>query len=254
MTIIDGILFFLFLCVGAFLIFLKRHMQRMADLFSERDLAYEAEKGKDLATKEDIEDITKQIETVKNEVSFATQRKKDYIVERKRHLFNLLYYAEKISNGQNSLQLYARSPSEYKALYALIDRTNDTILEMTHEFHILFAEYEGFEKEKVISNLVENCSFLVAEIVTMAHNAAITIRQSQKCYEEADKKPMMGDHYMRQAIELKTKAISLVKEPLTHKEPVANAINEYVVWLKELFGQGLNFEYNIAKPQFEAEQ
>lgn len=228
-------------------------MQRMADLFTERDLAYEAEKGKNFATKEDIEGITKQIETVKNEISFTTQRKKDYIVERKRHLFNLLYYAEKISNGQNSLQLYARSASEYKALYALIDRTNDTILEMTHEFHILFAEYEDFEKEKEISNLVDNCSLLVAEIVTVAHNVAITLRQSQKCADEADKNDMHNSYYMQQALELKTKAISLVKEPLTHKEPVANAINEYVIWLKGLFGQGLNFEYNLAKPLFEAE-
>ena len=254
MTILEVISFIVTLCIGVLCIFLERHTKRMADLFTERHLAYEAEKGKNYATKEDIEGITKQIETVKNEVSFATQRKKDYIVERKRHLFNLLYYAEKISNGQNSLQLYARSPSEYKALYSLIDRTNDTILEMTHEFHILFAEYEGFEKEKIISNLVDNCSLLVVEIVTVAHNAAIAIKQSQNCFEEAEKNPMVGEHYMQQALELKSKAISLVKEPLTHKEPVADAINEYVVWLKDLFGQGLNFEYNLAKPQFEAEE
>ncbi len=250
MSIIDGVLLFLILCVGAFQIFLKRHIQRIADLFTERDLAYEAEKGKNYATKEDIEGITKQIETAKNEISFTTQRKKDYIVERKHHLFNLLYYAEKISNGQNSLHLYARSTSEYKGLYALIDRTNDTILEMTHEYHILLAEYEGFEKEKVVSNLVDNCSMLVAEIVTVAHNAAIALKQSQKCDEEAEKNNIHNFYYMQQAIELKAKALNLVKEPLTHKETVANAINEYVVWLKDLFGKGLNFEYNLEKPQF----
>lgn len=183
MTVLEVLLFFVFLCIGVLCIFLERHAKRIADTFTERHLAYEAEKGKNYATKEDIEGITKQIETVKNEISYTTQRKNDYIVERKRHLFNLLYYAEKISNGQNSLQLYARSSSEFKALSVLIDRTNDTILEMIHEFHILFVEYEGFEKEKVISNLVDNCSFLVAEIVTVAHNAAIALRQSQKCAE-----------------------------------------------------------------------
>ncbi len=254
MTILEIISLIVTLCIGVLCVFLERHAKRMADLSTERKMAYEAEKGKNYATKEDIEGITKQIETVKNEISFTTQRKKDYIVERKRHLFNLLYYAEKISNGQNSLQLYAHSASEYKALYALIDRTNDTILEMTHEFHILFAEYEGFEKENVISNLVDNCSLLVSEIVTVAHNAAIALRQSQNCVEEADKNDIHNSYYMQQAMELKTKALSLVKEPLIHKELVANAINEYVVWLKDLFGQGLNFEYNLAKPQFEVEQ
>ena len=59
---------------------------------------------------------------------------------------------------------------------------------------------------------------------------------------------------MQQAQELKMKAISLVKEPLTHKYPVANAINQYVIWLKGLFGQGLNFEYNLVQPQFNEEQ
>ena len=194
------------------------------------------------------------IETVKNEVSFVSQRKKDFIVERKLHLYNLLYYAEKLSNGQNGLQIYARCPLEYQALYSLIDRTNETILEMTHEYHILFAEYEGFEKEEVLSNLVDNCSFLAAEIVTTAHNTASSIRQSLKFSEEADKNPIMGDFYLKQAQELKLNAASLVKEPLSHKELVANAINQYVIWLKELFGQGLNFDYNLVKPQFEKEQ
>ena len=117
MTVLEVIFLFISIVIGVLCIFLERHAKRMADTFTERHLAYEAEKGKNLATKEDIEGVTKQIETVKNEVSFVAQRRKDYIVERKRHLFNLLYYAEKISNSQNCLQLYARSTSENKALY-----------------------------------------------------------------------------------------------------------------------------------------
>lgn len=250
MTVIEAICLFVCLLIGALYIFLERNMKRLADIVTERKLSYEGEKGKNLATKEDIAEITKQIETVKEEVSFASQRKKDFIVERKRHLFNLLYYAEKISNGQNSLQLYARNTTEFSALYGLINRINDTCLEMNHEFHILFAEYEGFEKEKTISNLVDNCSLLGAEIVTTAHNAAITMRQSQNCMEESKRKPLIGTQLMQDALDLNVKAVNLVSEPLPHKEAVADAINRYVIWLKVLFGQGLNFEYNLAKPLF----
>lgn len=95
------------LILACILIFLFHHVIKQADILNQRKLAYEGEKGKNLATKEDIAEITKQIETVKEEVSFVSQRKKDYVVERKRHLLNLLYYTEKISNGQNSLQLHA---------------------------------------------------------------------------------------------------------------------------------------------------
>ena len=225
----------------------------MADILQNRLKEYEAEKGRNIATKEDIEEITKQIETVKNEISFVSQRKKDYIVERKRHLLNLLYYAEKISNGQNSLHFYARSCSEYEFLYTLIDRINETSLDMTHEFHILITEYEDFENEKIISNIIDNCSLLAVEIITTAHNAALTIKEAQNCFEQAKNNSLLSGDFTRQALELNTKVITLVKEPLAHKEDADKAVNQYIKWLRKLFGKGLNFEYNLAKPQLDVE-
>lgn len=45
--------------------------------------SYFSEKGKNLATKEDIGLITKEIETVKNEISFSVQRKNEFLKEKK---------------------------------------------------------------------------------------------------------------------------------------------------------------------------
>ena len=45
--------------------------------------SYFSEKGKNLATKEDIGFITKEIETVKNEIGYAIQRKNEFQKERK---------------------------------------------------------------------------------------------------------------------------------------------------------------------------
>ena len=49
--------------------FSKRKGENAADIDDNREKYYEAEKGKNLATKEDIEQITKSIEQIKNEIS-----------------------------------------------------------------------------------------------------------------------------------------------------------------------------------------
>ena len=52
--------------------------------------AYFKEKGKNLATKEDITEITQKIETVKNEIYFNTQSKLSLTTEERNALVN--YY------------------------------------------------------------------------------------------------------------------------------------------------------------------
>ena len=51
----------------------------MAQKEDMRDIQYEAKKGEILATKEDLNDINIQIETIRNTISFASQRKHDNI-------------------------------------------------------------------------------------------------------------------------------------------------------------------------------
>lgn len=135
--------------------------------------------------------------------------------------------------------------SEAKGLYTLIDRISDTCLELIHEYHILIAEYDGIKNAEEISNLVNNCSLLGNQIVTAAHNAAIAITQSNNCLEESRRDPRSKSHYMIEHIELSAKASTIAKSPLLNKEAAEDSINNYVTWLKDLFGQGLNFKYDI---------
>ncbi len=51
---------------------------------------YLSQKGKNLATKEDIEEITSKIENIKNEVSLKSQIKLEYIVAKKKSLLDFL--------------------------------------------------------------------------------------------------------------------------------------------------------------------
>ena len=62
--------------------FSKRKGENAADIDDNREKFYEAEKGKNLATKEDIEEITKSIEQIKNEISYENLRKHNAIQER----------------------------------------------------------------------------------------------------------------------------------------------------------------------------
>ncbi len=59
--------------------------------------SYRSEKGKNLSTKEDIEEITNKIESIKNEVSFSKQREHDYLLERKQYVVSFLETASEFS-------------------------------------------------------------------------------------------------------------------------------------------------------------
>ena len=71
-----------------------------------REIDYEKEKGKNLATKEDIAQITKEIERVKNEISFENQRKHTFIEQRTNRYIEILHLAEELQLYNNQLLFY----------------------------------------------------------------------------------------------------------------------------------------------------
>ncbi|NDW17502.1 hypothetical protein D0T53_01060 [Dysgonomonas sp. 216] len=59
-------------------------------LISAFAVSYFKEKGKNLATKEDVKQITRDIEQIKNEISFEKLRENDYLQERKNKLMSFI--------------------------------------------------------------------------------------------------------------------------------------------------------------------
>lgn len=87
------------LLLGTFLFwegYNKRKGENLAMKEDSRDINYEGEKGKNLATKEDIDGITKIIESVKNEISFESQRKHTFIEERTNRYIEILHLVEEL--------------------------------------------------------------------------------------------------------------------------------------------------------------
>jgi hypothetical protein len=65
--------------------------------------SFSSEKGKNLATKKDIGEITKEIEQVKNELSFKNQSKRDWFLESKKNLLD--FYDAYLVWVDNSLRI-----------------------------------------------------------------------------------------------------------------------------------------------------
>ncbi|WP_337671678.1 hypothetical protein [Prevotella sp.] len=87
----------------------------------QKDKSYQSEKGKNLATKEDIQEITANIETVKNEISYEKQRNHEFVMVREKRLLNILFYAEAVANAVNRLYVYGHNTNDVKRLHELMD-------------------------------------------------------------------------------------------------------------------------------------
>lgn len=124
-----------------------------AQIEDSRELAFETKKGEDLATKEDIKEITAQIETVKNEISFENQRRHEFIQQRTNRLLNILYLTEKLNEYQSILlySLYEGRSSD--SLISLIEHVNDTLLKLLHESRIVYVTVKDKELHSIISEL-----------------------------------------------------------------------------------------------------
>lgn len=69
------IIFFIDALIALFVLFMHRTIKNLSDLLTARKKEYESEKGRNLATKEDIAEITKSIEEVKSSVAISSQRR-----------------------------------------------------------------------------------------------------------------------------------------------------------------------------------
>ena len=120
--------------------------------------SYIAEKGKNLATKKDIEEITNKIETVKNEVSFRSQRKHEYINDRKKSAIDFL----------NSISVWLdftlrpigtiyNNPTNQELLGNLINDLKIQGGKTTTCYWTLFVYFDNTEFNKIVDELYNNC-------------------------------------------------------------------------------------------------
>lgn len=118
-----------------------------------QEIQYQKEKGKNIATQEDIRMITSQIESVKNEISFENQRKNDFINQRTERLLNILYLTEKLNEYQGLLLYDLYDETSSNRLTILIENINNTLLQFIHECRISFITVNDKDLKMSITNL-----------------------------------------------------------------------------------------------------
>ena len=228
----------------------KRKGENAADIDDNREKYYEAEKGKNLATKEDINEITKSIEIIKNEISYENLRKHNAIQERERRFLSILQIAENIQM-QQALVVYSMYQVENASVMInTIKETNKLLMELNHEYRLIITSYKDLNALKNLDELVQHLRPYVIEICVTASNAA-SFMTNWKSFMEMfmqNSDSSIKKTAMQQAVSNK-QSLDKYRENLDFKEQdnVKNAISDYVVFLSKLFNVDFNINYDLPK-------
>lgn len=120
------------------LTYLTKKAQNRADKEDASKISYEQEHGRNLATKDDIDNIIKELEKVKAEVSLTEQRKHNLIEKRNENLLGVIKAAEKIRIMKIRLiSLINNCNSD--GLTSLIDELDRTLVSLRINVQIVTA-------------------------------------------------------------------------------------------------------------------
>lgn len=177
-VILAIILFIGILCQLSFKSMFEQIGKNMADIFQNREKEYESEKGRNLATKEDIQEITEKIEQVKAEISFKNQWQHDHIQRREERLIKILNLANKIVMSQNRIIIMSRHAYNVEKLFAMIDEIDSYAVELSHEGNMLVVDYRQFKDISPATHLVDIAAKYAGELGCLANNVANSLHGS----------------------------------------------------------------------------
>ncbi len=228
----------------------KRKGENSADIEDNREKYYQAEKGKNLATKEDIEQITKSIEIIKNEISYENLRKHNAIQEREKRFLNVLYIAESIQMQQAMVFYSMYQVDNASVMNNAINETNKLLMELYHEYRLIITSYKDKTALQNLKTLLERLREYATEICVAATNAA-TYMSSWRCYMDMflqNNDNAVKTTILHQAKEFE-KGLEQYREKLVfeEKDKVIDAISDYVVFLSRLFKVDFNINYEVPK-------
>ena len=217
----------------------------MAIVEDSRNISYESKKGENLATKEDIEELTRRIELVKNEISFENQRKHDFINQRTNRLLNILHNTEKLNEYQAILlySLYDKKSSE--RLVELIEQINETLLDFLHECRIVFITIEDKSLTDIISELIKEAQQYAGFMCYIASNASSHMNNWRESLELASQ-----NNNSQQLLDLAIKSQNGVADIRKEfemsidekREPLYDSQIKYLAKLNTLFGSNFHIK------------
>lgn len=135
----------IFMMVALLLLFLKtlpayavKKGENRADIEDAQRISYEEERGRNLATKEDIDTVIKELEKVKSEVSLREQRKHNLIEKRNENLLGVVAAAERIRIMRIRLASLING-RDTRNLAIFIDDTSETLVTLRRNVQVVTA-------------------------------------------------------------------------------------------------------------------
>lgn len=122
--------------------------------------SYFQEKGKNIATKEDIQEITTKVEFIKNEFLYSTQSKISLKVEERNSLVNCY---EKFSHWLNTI-LYVQLAGLNDEAKEEIKTYKNQLYEAKHQFELASGRMALFVNNETLSNLLQQLYLKTFEI------------------------------------------------------------------------------------------
>jgi hypothetical protein len=234
--------------------YIVQRAKNVADIQQNASKEYQAEKGKNLATKEDIHEITRAMEAVKSEISLANQWKKDHINLREQRLIELLRYAELIDMSYHKIVVMSKSEYNASRLFELIDELSNDMLEVTHLGNLIIVDNNNIKDLMPISTLVTTLNKYALELVTLANNIAVSHKAIISLTDNAMKKYGSQEALdsLRNVVKVQNTIKKFIEAPLQFKDASNNAIKSYTIWLSNMYKSDILIDYPMRGQNFTA--
>ena len=224
------------------LYFIRKVSENNADILQNQKKYYESEKGKNLATKEDIEEITRKVEEVKTEVSLSKQKTYEIQQEQERVLLGILADATTVSQSQNKLLLYLYDTSSRGRFDNLVEDVNDTLAHFYQLCNLATVSVQIVGVNEAIKQLSVAVTYLGSQVNVMSANAANLVEQFNELKDFTLNKAtsdQVKTYGAASSINTKQQLDQMRGKSVPGKEELQKAIESYCLWLKSIYGKDL---------------
>ncbi len=149
--------------------YLAKKGKNTADIEDGKKLTEQSELGRNLATKKDIEEITQKIETVKNELSYSSLRRHEYLMEKKQHIIKVLEKSEQLTAYKETLRHLLYNTSGRELVQQLIENIQRTTAECIHEtrmVNLMHEEGSINQKASAVQDVVQPFNVFMVNVAT----------------------------------------------------------------------------------------
>ncbi|WP_144282044.1 hypothetical protein [Chryseobacterium echinoideorum] len=184
---IQILLQFLLILIGFYLALFKSYFQ---------------EKGKNIATKEDIEEITQKVEKIKTDLNYSTQNKISLKSEEKK---SLIEYYEKYYQFQNYLSdvtlvgIYENNEEKIRNIEEKIEQYKSDYDMASAKIELLIDNFEFIQKTRELKLQTIKYNSLISEYIGNIEKLFIEVRSVLKLVSLSEQKEKIKELYKQRS-------------------------------------------------------